>query len=103
MTNKLRDLEDLEGQAAVDPQTGAPYDADASMLHGRLKVIGAGSEWPSHPLACISVRGVLQTSCLRKRARSSRGGSLCTGHWGKLRQYPTQHTIYFLGVDFGIF
>ena len=38
MPNKLRDLEDLEGQAAVDPQTGAPYDADASMLHGRLKV-----------------------------------------------------------------
>ena len=38
ITTKLPDIEWLESAAAVDPHTGLPWDADASMLLRRLKV-----------------------------------------------------------------
>ena len=38
VTTKLADLEWLESHARVNPSTGAPWDADASMICWRLKV-----------------------------------------------------------------
>jgi hypothetical protein len=38
VTTKLSDLERLEKQARINPETNAPFDSDASMLRRRLKV-----------------------------------------------------------------
>ena len=38
ITTKLTDLQNLEAAAAINPQTGAPHDSDASMLLRRLKI-----------------------------------------------------------------
>ena len=38
MTGKLSDLEWLQYHASIDPQTGRPYNTDASMILRRLKV-----------------------------------------------------------------
>ena len=37
VTTKLSDLQALEAAAAINPETSAPFDADASMLLRRLK------------------------------------------------------------------
>jgi hypothetical protein len=38
LTGKLADIQRLEAQAAIDPTTGAPLNADASMMYRRLKI-----------------------------------------------------------------
>ena len=38
VTTKLQDLERLQAFASINPETGCPFDADASMLWRRLKV-----------------------------------------------------------------
>ena len=38
ITTKLEDLEWLAQRGSINPSTGKPYDADASMLYRRLKV-----------------------------------------------------------------
>ena len=49
ITTKLKDLESLERYAEADPQTGAPWDADASMLFRRLKVYRFTERLPKRP------------------------------------------------------
>ena len=38
ITTKLEDLEWLAQRGSINPSTGSPYDADASMVYRRLKV-----------------------------------------------------------------
>ena len=42
ITTKLADMKDLEYQAQMNPDTGLPWDTDASMLLRRLKVFKFG-------------------------------------------------------------
>ena len=49
VTTKLADVLRLEKWAAVDPKTGAPFDADASMIFRRLKVHAFRNRIPKPP------------------------------------------------------
>ena len=49
VTCKLPDLDWLERMAAVDPNTGRPWDADASMVLRRLKIYRFGVRMPKPP------------------------------------------------------
>jgi len=49
VTTKLSDLEWLEGRGAIDPATGRPFDAEASMLLRRLRVYKYTQRVPAPP------------------------------------------------------
>ena len=49
VTTKLSDIEMLAKYAAIDPQTGRPSDADASMIYRRLKVYPFTTRIPQPP------------------------------------------------------
>jgi hypothetical protein len=38
ITTKLKDLENLDYQAGINPATNEPWDSEASMLRRRLKI-----------------------------------------------------------------
>ena len=49
VTTKLEDMARIESAAAVNPATGCPYDADASMLLRRLKIYRYTQRIPKPP------------------------------------------------------